>query len=309
MEINKIYCGDSLEILKTFPDNSIDMIITSPPYYCVRDYNKYGQIGQEKSVEEYINKLIEIFKEAKRILKNDGSCWVNLADTYGGNKKGKTDLKMKYLKEQNITKKNKNTKSLLQIPSRFAIAMTDIGFILRNEIVWHKPNAMPSSVKDRFTVDYEKIYFFTKSTKYFFLQQKETMKTKDITRPRGSNGVLGQKNSGRRKQDSVENNTHKGFNDRYSTPKDYQRNKRSVWSINTKPTNYEHYAVFPEELIETPIKACCKDIVLDPFMGSGTTGVVAKKLNKKYIGIEINEEYVKIAQERIEKTIYQERLF
>ena len=173
--MNKIIHGDSLEILKTLADDSIDCVITSPPYWGLRDYGTDGQLGLELHFNEYIDKLIAIFDEVKRVLKKEGTCWVNLGDTYLGNKKGKTDAKVSdYLKETTTRLHKKaviQEKCLCQIPSRFAIAMTDRGWILRNEVVWHKSNAMPSSVKDRFTVDFEKVFFFVKNKKYYFEQQ------------------------------------------------------------------------------------------------------------------------------------------
>lgn len=319
MDVNKIYCGDALEVLKTFPSESIDMVITSPPYYGLRDYGVEGQIGLEKTFEEYLDNLIIIFNEVKRVLKPGGTCWVNLGDTYfgGGNNRGNTkeiSLKQKSNKgatgqvniEWDFTKYQ--AKSLLQIPSRFGIAMTDNGWILRNEIIWHKPNCMPSSVNDRFTVDYEKLFFFTKNKKYYFEQQKEPMKTTNP--PRGRKGVIGQVNLGLRKQDLIGRSDYTGFNDRYNPPNDLMRNKRSVWSINTKPLKETHFATFPEELIEIPIKAGCPEngIVLDIFIGSGTTGMVAKKLNRNYIGIDLKEDYCKLARKRINRVYYQMKL-
>lgn len=314
MEINKIYQGDALETLKTFPDKCIDMVITSPPYYGLRDYGVDGQIGVEPTFQEYIDKLCDIFDEVKRVLKDDGTCWVNIGDSYDGNKRGKTDLKVseatKHSCEGLIKKTQLQNKCMLQIPARFAIEMTNRGWILRNEIIWCKPNAMPSSVKDRFSVDYEKLFFFSKSTKYYFKQQKEPMKTTDINPPRGSKGVMGQLNSGLRKQDLL-GSDYTGFNARYNPQKDLMRNMRCVWNINTQPFKGHHFAVFPEKLVETPIKAGTKKggVVLDIFMGSGTTGVVAKKLGRNYIGIELNEKYVSMAKKRIAKVFYQERMF
>lgn len=292
MQLNKIYNGDALDVLKTFPDECVDMVITSPPYWALRDYGAEGQLGLETTFQEYINKLCDIFDEVKRVLKKSGSCWVNLGDAYSGSGKGVGGIK---------------SKSLLQIPSRFAIGMCNRGWILRNEIIWHKPNAMPQSVRDRFTVDYEKLFFFVKSKKYYFEQQKEPMITTDTNPPRGSKGVLGQENSGLRKQDQIGRADYTGFNKRYLPPKDLMRNKRSVWSINTKPFKEKHFATYPEELIITPIKACCPEngIVLDPFMGSGTTAVVARSLGLKYVGIELNPDYIKIADKRLAQiTIY-----
>lgn len=314
MNVNKIYQGDALETLRTFPDKCIDMIITSPPYYALRDYGVDGQLGMESTFQEYINKLCDIFDEVKRVLKDDGTCWVNIGDSYDGNKRGKTDLIVseaaKHSCENLIKKTQLQNKCLLQIPSRFAIEMTNRGWILRNELIWHKPSCMPASVKDRFTVDYEKIFFFSKSKKYYFEQQKEPMKTNDINPPRGSKGVIGQLNSGLRKQDLLGRSDYTCFDARYKLPKDLMRNMRCVWSINNQPFSGLHFATFPEKLVETPIKAGTKKggIVLDIFMGSGTTGVVAKKLGRNYIGIELNEKYVEMAERRISKVYYQESL-
>lgn len=283
MQLNKIYNGNALDVLKTFPDESVDMVITSPPYWALRDYGAEGQLGLESTFQEYINKLCDIFDEVKRVLKKSGSCWVNLGDAYSGSGKGVGGIK---------------SKSLLQIPSRFAIEMCNRGWILRNEIIWHKPNAMPQSVRDRFTVDYEKLFFFVKSKKYYFKQQKEQMKTNHICWK-----------SIRKHSRMVSLNTTKqnDFSQDLKISKDLQRNKRSVWSINTKPFKEKHFATYPEELIITPIKACCPEngIVLDPFMGSGTTAVVARSLGLKYVGIELNPDYIKIAEKRLAQiTIY-----
>ena len=282
MKVNQILCGHSLEILKTFPNECIDMVITSPPYWTLRDYGMSGQLGLEPTFQEYLANLKAIFREVKRMLKQQGTCWVVLGDTYF-------------------------EKSLVQIPTRFALMLTDeLDFILRNEIIWHKPNAMPSSVSDRFTIDYEKLYFFVKSKKYYFQQQKEPMKTKDTNPPNSSIATFGDLQLGRRKrnykQDQVGRNDYTGFNARYRPPKDLMRNKRCVWSVSTKNYKGAHYAVYPEELIEIPILAGCPKggVVLDPFLGSGTTALVAKRLNRNYIGIDINPEYCKMAQDRLQ---------
>lgn len=314
--MNEIYTGDVLEVLKTLESNSVDMVITSPPYWALRDYGIEGQLGLEPTFNEYIEKLCIVFDEVKRLLKPEGSCWVNLGDTYSGSNKGVGGDKEKnkemftFNKKPNI-KETLTDKCLVQIPSRFAIAMCDRGWILRNEIIWHKPNAMPSSVADRFTVDYEKLFFFTKNKKYYFKQQKEPMITTDTNPPRSSKGVMGNVNLGLRKQDSVGRSDYTGFNERYVSPKDLMRNKRSVWVIPTQPTKELHFATFPEALIETPIKACCPKggVVLDPFFGSGTTGIVAKKLGRNYIGIDLNPNYVKIAEKRLAKTVEQLSMF
>ncbi len=291
---NKIIKGDSLKMLKTIPSNSIDCIITSPPYWALRDYGVSGQLGLEKTFQEYINKLCDILDECKRVLKPSGTCWVNIGDTYGGTSSKGDYRDPKYKDGRNGQKKTLTQglmqKCLLQIPSRFAIEMTNRGWILRNEIIWHKPNAMPSSVKDRFTVDFEKVFFFTKNKKYFFKQQKEKAIWADD--PRAGFGRLhyrgkreGQKGTGQENFVSIKQ----------------ERNVRSVWKVSTKPFKEAHFATYPEALIEPMIKAGCPTggIVLDPFFGAGTTGIVALKQNKKYLGIELNEEYIKIAKNRI----------
>ena len=178
LETNKVYEGNSLDVLKTFPDESLDMCVTSPPYWGLRDYEMDEQLGLESTPEEFINNLCDIFDEVKRVLRPHGSCWVNLGDSYVRNPSqqdqvGKTGIQSTKYQYNFKHKKNYSStykaKSLVQIPSRFAIEMTDRGWILRNEIIWHKPSCMPASVKDRYTVDFEKMFFFTKNPKYYFI--------------------------------------------------------------------------------------------------------------------------------------------
>ncbi len=302
MESDIILEGDALSVLKTLPEESVDMVMTSPPYWALRDYGVDGQLGLEPSFEEYISNLCDIFDEVKRVLKKEGSCWVNLGDTYSGNKLGNT-LEMgtltqkKDLSKQHIIKKipaGMRSKSLCMIPERFAIEMINRGWILRNTIIWHKKNCMPTSAKDRFTVDFEKLFFFTKNKKYYFKQQFESQKLNSIDRTNydfySSPGEV-----------------HPNENRPKPIPKVWNfnpagRNKRTVWAMNSKPYPEAHFAVYPEELCETPIKAGCpkKGVVLDPFFGSGTTGVVAKKQGKYYIGIELKKDYIEIAEKRLE---------
>lgn len=298
MEINKIIQGDALDVLKTLPDESIDCVVTSPPYWALRNYGMDGQLGLESTFQEYIIKLCDIFNKVKRVLKKTGTCWVNLGDTYSGNKEGKTDNKVSnYLKETttNLHKKKGSVleKSLCQIPSRFAIEMCNRGWILRNEIIWHKPNCMPSSVTDRFTVDFEKVFFFVKSKKYWFEQQftptVELYSPERAKRPETS------------RMKAVYSSGKKAGNFTTNKLRPEGKNKRCVWSINTKPLREAHFAAFPESLIEPMIKSGCPvgGLVLDPFFGAGTTGLVAKKQSKNYIGIELNPEYIKIAEKRL----------
>ena len=304
MELNKIICGDTLTELKKFPDECVDMVMTSPPYWALRDYGVEGQLGLEPTFQEYITKLCDIFDEIKRVLKKEGTCWVNLGDTYGGSGAGTWQNKPLEAKSKEVytmpygkssVSKMRGTpqdKCLLQIPSRFAIEMTNRGWILRNEIIWHKPNCMPSSVKDRFTVDFEKLFFFSKSKKYWFETQLEKSYWADFDKRADIKG--GKKSGGKTATGMYATN-------KVAYTEGGMRNKRAVWKITTKPYSEAHFAVYPEKLCVTPIKAGCpeKGTVLDCFFGSGTTGLVAQKLNRNYIGIELNEDYIKIAEKRL----------
>lgn len=341
MKTNIILQGDALTQLKTLPSESIDCIMTSPPYWALRDYGVEGQLGLEKTFDEYIKKLCDIFDEIKRVLKKSGSCWINIGDTYSTksgtgfvddnlthNKHldGNEGLygKVKNTNIQDVTKgtginkanelrgsKNLNypDKSLCMIPFRFAIEMVNRGWILRNNIIWHKPNCMPSSVKDRFTVDFEYFFFFVKSKRYYFETQQEKSVDKEsyTGRKRRKVGTMAKSDLKNYQQAGKiqENGWLKGEGKTYPN-----RNKRSVWRITTKPFKESHFATFPEELIEIPIKAGCPSggIVLDPFLGSGTTGLVALKQNKKFIGIELNPEYIKIAEKRLKPYLEQEKI-
>jgi len=502
METNIILQGDCLSRLKELPDESISMVVTSPPYWALRDYGVDGQLGLESTFQEYINKLCDIFDEVKRVLRKDGSVYVNIGDRYAGNmgkKSGWTDNKLGFEKEEAIengvclTNKTKikhelPQKSLVQIPHRFAIEMANRGWILRNTIIWHKPNCMPSSANDRFTIDFEYVFFFTKNKNYYFEQQYEPLKTSTFNRcnyPYTHNkadkttmaslskyGYRPEEHPGRNKR-TVWNNIevpyavqprdkevveyrnlpdinqfsnfinnkrkdigitideveikfdsqapHHWFNgESFPSKEDYHklkellnidstydeqmftiylksaekttvlpdmRNMRTVWQITTKSFKEAHFAVYPTELIETPIKASCPEficnncgkprtkrynktgypdpenntddqgrlkasggiatdtgrrkelsglkhaefklenpdmfigysdcgckdrfepgIVLDPFMGSGTTALVALKLNRRFLGIELNSKYIEIANARIKPYLSQTKL-
>lgn len=267
MSNQQVIIGNSLDVLRSMESESIDVCVTSPPYWALRDYGSdpvdwgdwKGQLGLEPSPTDYINHLMMIFDEVKRVLKPSGACWVNIGDTYStnaGQKYSGNFINGKRAVESKASGKfdtgTIREKSLCQIPSRFAIAMSDHGWILRNECIWHKPNPMPVSVSDRFTVDYEKFFFFTKEPRYYFKQQKEPKHSKF------------------------------GLTD--------ERNKRTVWTIPVSVSREEHCAMFPPNLIETPIQACCPQggIVLDPFCGSGTTLEYCYKHDIDAIGIEIN---------------------
>jgi len=305
---NQILLGDAKETLRRLPSESIDCVMTSPPYWALRDYRVDRQIGLETTFQQYIEKLCEIFDEAKRVLKPAGTCWINMGDTYGtgsgsGVRTGKqaTNRGTHYncgWQEKGKAGVNGMEKCLLQIPARFAIAMCDRGWILRNEIIWHKPNAMPQSVKDRFTVDFEKLFFFVKSRTYSFEKQYDPY-TKPLNRWSGTRLDA----TGKSKWD--EGTGQKNYRNRNMRPNISGRNKRCVWSINTRPQKDSHFATFPPALVEIPIRAGCPEggIVLDPFIGSGTTAVVACSLGRSFVGIDLNPAYVAIANKRLGRAL------
>ena len=286
----KLYHGNALEMIKKIENNSIQSLITSPPYFCLRDYGHINQIGLENQVEDYLNKLIKIWNVAKDKLRDDGLLFINIDDTYYYPRP--TERKIYGMNANNDKrpgmKKHEEYKksSLMAIPQKLVIKLIETGWIFRQQIIWHKPACMPESTTTRFTKDYEVILMFSKSEKYKFNQLKEEMKTTDLSRPRGSRGSL-KENSGRRNEESKK--------------MDYERNMRSVWSINSVCVNNNHYATFPSELARRLILCSTdeSDTVLDPFSGSGTTLRVAKQLNRHGIGIEINCDYVELAKKNI----------
>lgn len=302
---NQIIQGNALTELQKLESESIDCCITSPPYWALRDYKVDGQLGLEPTFQEYVTKLVTIFDEVKRVLKKTGTCWVVIGDTYQSTAPNTrnttpTNTGNKMAKDNYRYKSGLPEKSLCMIPERFSIAMIDHGWILRNKIIWYKPNCMPSSAKDRFTVDWEYVYFFTKSQKYFFETQYEPLQsTEDTGWRKRNNGFGGHKKI--------------GFWNRERTP--YVENplgriKRCVWKISTKPFSGSHFAVFPSDLVKPMIKAGCpiEGLVLDPFFGAGTTGLVALQNARDFIGIELNPEYIKLTQSRLEPLLNQTRL-
>ncbi len=347
-----IVCGDIRDVVKIIPENSIDMCITSPPYWGLRSYdgnfdsvwdedkncshiwrtNKRhlhrgsskskkltdghinellinsnfcqecgawkGSLGLEPTFQLYVKHICDIFDLVYKILKPTGTCWLNLGDTYNGNKKGNDDPKNSKGLSSNFKKVKGNTiksKCLINIPNRVAIEMTERGWVLRNEIIWHRPNQMPSSAKDRFTVDFEKLFFFTKQEKYYFETQYEPYQEK---MNRWGGEILEVENKSDW-DDGTGQTTHRTRNMR---PNEKGRNKRTVWSINTKPFKGAHFAKFPPELVTIPILSGCPEngIIIDPFFGSGTTGEECIRLNRKFIGVDISKDYCEnVSKDRI----------
>jgi len=263
-----------------------------------------GELGQEPVYTMFIDNLAEIFMECVRVLKSEGSLWINILDSYSGSNQGNGALpsgknatnrgtsKMQLEGHKSILSKSDiPRKSLMCIPDRLKIKLVDDGLICRNEIIWRKPNQMPSSAKDRFTNDYEKLYFFTKSEKYFFNQQLEPY-TKPMNRWGGDNLEANGESSW------DEGTGQEIYRTRNMRPNPKGKNMRTVWSINTKPNKIAHFATFPLEFPTRGILAGCPEsgIVLDPFFGSGTTGMAARNNNRNWIGIELNTEYIDIAK-------------
>ena len=298
--MNKILFGDCRETLKTI-DTKVQMCVTSPPYYGLRNYgDEENQIGMEQSPEEYIDQLVDVFRSVRDVLKDDGVLWLNIGDTYynyrsDGNYPKQTVSRTKQdLPEFSPVRGNKlqglKSKDLIGIPWMLAFALRADGWWLRQDIIWNKPNPMPESVKDRCTKSHEYIFLLSKSKQYYYDNEaiKEPVKQDWGTRDR-TNGKYHNPGTGLA--------PHSGLSKSYD-----RKNKRSVWTVTNKPYKGAHFAVFPPDLIEPCILAGSEenDTVLDPFMGSGTTAMVAKKHNRNYIGCELNEEYASLQTDRID---------
>ena len=316
IEKNTIINGNSLEVLKSLPDNSIDCCVTSPPYYALRDYGCDGQIGLEETPEKYIESLCDVFSEVRRVLTPEGTLWLNIADSYWGGGWRNAQFNEH---SGDIQKGSKGTycglslpackgnvgdykpKDLIGIPWMLAFALRSQGWYLRQDIIWQKPNPMPESVTDRCTKSHEYIFLLSKSQKYYFDYESIMEPCADQER---NNFQSGSRANGINKD---RNDNDLGERSKTWKPKtiDNQkvRNKRDVWEVNTKPCKEAHFATYPFELIKPCILAGCPEngIVLDPFMGSGTTAIVARSLNRNYLGVELNPEYIKIAHRRLEK--------
>lgn len=280
--VNQIVHGEALNCLEGFPKGLVDTIVTSPPYFRQRDYRGDGQIGLEKTPDEYVHRLAQVFTECLRVVKDAGSLWLVIGD--------------KYVKGEQ-----------LGMPWQVALALKNEGWILRSDIIWHKPNAMPSSTKTRPTTDHEYVFFFTKSKDYYYdadaIREPHVTFTEKSKMRGGRNHFFKRDGTPEKGKNEGDSNLHDGRWDQAFHPKG--RNKRTVWSIPLSKFRDAHFAVFPESLVETCILAGSPEggVVLDPFVGSGTTVLVAKRLGRKYIGIDCAEEYCKMAQRRLEELL------
>ncbi len=312
--MNKILQGDCLSTLKTLPDRSVHCCVTSPPYFGLRDYGHDGQIGLEQTPEEYIAKLVEVFREVRRVLRDDATLWLNLGDSY--NAAGRTGHGTRQGYKQGTNRASANgsdhtrpsvdslkPKDLIGIPWMAAFALRADGWYLRQDIIWQKLNPMPESVTDRCTKAHEYVFLFAKSEKYYY--DNEAVKESAVKPPQrmqASPETAAARSVGPMARGA------EGFNHQYADSNrlwgaDGKRNRRSVWSLPTQPVSEAHFATLPEKLIEPCILAGCPPdgIVLDPFMGAGTTALVAVKNGRQYLGCELNPEYIKIAEKRIRK--------
>lgn len=307
--MSKILCGDALEILKTLPPCSVNMCVTSPPYYGLRDYGIDRQIGTEDSPALYIEKLVDVFSEVYRILRKDGTLWINIADSYAGSGKGGWNTPLKSgisqqlynPKSFNMPKKWKGIKAkdMIGIPWSLAFSLRDYGWYLRSDIIWQKSNCMPESVKDRPSKSYKHIFLLAKSKKYYYDYQSIQVPAAQSSIERAKRAVS---NIGKYANGIECQNMQAIFLPRDHSKELTMRNKRDVWTVSTNSYRSDgHFAMYPEKLIEPCILAGCPigGVVLDPFFSSGTTGATAKRLGREYIGIELNPEYCTIAEKRI----------
>jgi len=375
MNLDTVVCADALDWLRTLPDESVNCIITSPPYYGLRDYGADGQLGLENTPEQYVTRLVAVFREIRRVLRPDGVCWLNLGDSYAGSGRGlmgdgtpsdRGDAKQGTNRGTTVGVFNKPDwgglapKNLIGIPWRVAFALQDDGWILRSDVIWHKPNTMPESVTDRPTKAHEYVFMLTRAARYWYDAEAVSEQSSD-----NSHGG-GQAHVERYMQQSGRNDGSRAMGIVTAT-----RNRRSVWTVATEPTPFAHFATFPQKLIEPMVLAGCParvcatcgapwervversadkvnlregqqqqrrangaqtggtervtlgvtehvkretigfrpsctcdadtrpGIVLDPFMGSGTTALVARQLGRHFLGCDVNAEYVALANERL----------
>lgn len=309
--MSRIICADALDGLKTIESESVDMCVTSPPYYGLRDYGVNGQIGIEQTPEAYIARLTEIFAEVRRVLKKDGTLWVNIGDSYAGSGKGPMTISANGKNKDVFDMANRiyevpkvwegiKPKDLIGIPWMLAFSLRNSGWYLRSDIIWHKLNCLPESVKDRPTKTYEHIFLLSKSPKYYYDYKAIQEPLKQVSKERYKRGRSDHSKYSNETTLQGINRQHENFSE---FDQEYRR-KRDVWEVSTNTYKMdEHFAMYPEKLIEPCVLAGSRvgGIVLDPFFGSGTTGAVAKRLGREYIGIDINSRYCDKAQARIDK--------
>lgn len=341
LELNHCYCAEVVTGLKQLEPESVNCCVTSPPYYGLRDYGVKGQIGLEPTPEEYISRMVDVFREVGRVLRNDGTLWLNIGDSYAGSGMGAANYPDKTGEKQTTNKGSMSAtgraglrfdgmkpKDLMGIPWMLAFALRADGWYLRQDIIWHKPNPMPESVRDRCTKAHEYIFLLSKSPRYYFDQEAILEPVSLSTHMRISQDLANQIGSYRANGGAKTNGPMKAVSrktqqgeigvvknnaswDQACCLPVERRNKRSVWTVATQSFKEAHFATFPPELIKPCILAGCPEggTVLDPFMGSGTTLVTANELDRNCIGFDINSDYCDMANRRREKAMSQQSFF
>ena len=303
-----LFCGEALATLRLLPADSAYCCVTSPPYYGLRDYGEDAQIGLEETPGEYVNKLVEVFCEVRRVLRSDGTLWLNIGDSYNARPGQRKTTDKAGEKQQSVRGSQAapsrsvdglKPKDLIGIPWMLAFALRADGWYLRQDIIWHKPNAMPESVKDRCTKAHEYVFLLSKSSKYYF--DSEAIKEAAVGGNSGKAASFKRENS--KREQTIPNQgygTHRPERGEVAYNGD-KRNRRSVWSVPTRAYKGAHFAVFPPQLIEPCVLSGCPEggTVLDPFFGSGTTGEVAQKFGRRWLGIELNPAYCALARQRV----------
>ena len=325
MTTQRIIPGDCIEGLRALPDASVHCCVTSPPYWGLRDYGHAGQIGLEPTPEAYVARMVKVFREVRRVLREDGTCWVNLGDSYAGGGGFAPDAPCNVARREMIAEgdckqgafnlsqrqhtRNKSggikpqgaikAKDLVGIPWRVAFALQADGWWLRQDIIWHKPNPMPESVRDRCTKAHEYVFLLTKSERYYYDAEAVSEAVVCVRGPGNKKPLKGVEEDGQKHRTRA--GLHKAAERWRESGPPSSRNRRSVWTVTTKPYSGAHFAVMPPDLVEPCIKAGCPEggTVLDPFAGSGTTLAVAAELGRNAIGCELNPEYIALAERRI----------
>jgi DNA modification methylase len=300
-----LHLGDCREILQTLPEQSVHCCVTSPPYFGLRDYGMTEQIGLEPTPEQFVAELVTVFREVRRVLRDDGTLWLNLGDSYavngGGRAYGASDGAVGRADAPGSPRRapeGLKAKDLIGIPWRVPFALQADGWYLRQDIIWHKPNPMPESVTDRCTKAHEYVFLLSKSARYFY--DSDAVKLPSVsTHPRGGvNAFRGQGHF----RESAGGPANRNGRDLKQVGRDELCNRRSVWTVATKPYKGAHFATFPPALVEPCILAGCPvgGTVLDPFSGSATTGQVALANARSYVGCELNPDYHELAQQRLD---------